>query len=396
MRISLRCAVLLAFFAAVPAFGQIGPDVLVLGADDALYQNDVRVRLESTSLFGSVTVVDARSTTPTLQELQSFDAVLTWSNWDYGNAVQLGDTLADYVDAGGGVVVATFANSEPSATRYLGGRWQMGNYEVIVDQSGYHGGAASMGVVHQPAHPLMAGVTAFDGGSLAYRANATSLTAGAQSIADWTDNTSLVATHGTLQNRVDLNFFPPSNAVDGSSWLLSSDGARLLGNAVLYVAGGAGNFTVYCSGDGTATACPCGNAGAADNGCASSVSASGANLAGTGATSLSNDSAVLHGTLMPNSSALYYQGTTRTAAGLGTVFGDGLRCASGTIIRLKTKVNSGGASQFPGAGDPSLSVRGGVTVPGTRTYQVWYRNAAAYCGPSTFNLTNGLEVSWGG
>ncbi|MEQ1728806.1 MAG: hypothetical protein ABL982_10525, partial [Vicinamibacterales bacterium] len=35
----------------------------------------------------------------------------------------------------------------------------------------------------------------------------------------------------------------------------------------------------YCFGDGTGTACPCGNAGAAGNGCASSINANGANLA---------------------------------------------------------------------------------------------------------------------
>jgi hypothetical protein len=27
-------------------------------------------------------------------------------------------------------------------------------------------------------------------------------------------------------------------------------------------------------------------------------------------------------------------------------------------------------------------------------YQLWYRNAAAFCTPSTFNLTNGLDVTW--
>ena len=40
-------------------------------------------------------------------------------------------------------------------------------------------------------------------------------------------------------------------------------------------------------------------------------------------------------------------------------------------------------------------VRGLVTVPGTRTYQAWYRNSASYCTVSTFNLSNGLEISWG-
>jgi hypothetical protein len=29
-----------------------------------------------------------------------------------------------------------------------------------------------------------------------------------------------------------------------------------------------------------------------------------------------------------------------------------------------------------------------------RRYQVWYRNAAAFCTPDTYNLTNGFEVTW--
>ena len=37
---------------------------------------------------------------------------------------------------------------------------------------------------------------------------------------------------------------------------------------------------------------------------------------------------------------------------------------------------------------------GNVAAPGLRTYQVWYRNAAAFCTPSTFNLTNGWETTW--
>ena len=39
-------------------------------------------------------------------------------------------------------------------------------------------------------------------------------------------------------------------------------------------------------------------------------------------------------------------------------------------------------------------VRGGVTAGNVRRYQVWYRNSAAFCTPATFNLTNGLSVTW--
>ena len=77
------------------------------------------------------------------------------------------------------------------------------------------------------------------------------------------------------------------------------------------------------------------------------------------------------------------------------MFGDGLRCAAGTIVRLKTKTVVGGTAAYPQAGDPSVSVRGQLPAGGgTRHYQTWYRNAAAFCTPSTFNLTNGVRLTW--
>jgi hypothetical protein len=146
----------------------------------------------------------------------------------------------------------------------------------------------------------------------------------------------------------------------------------------------------FCFGDGTGTACPCGNSGAAGNGCASSVNASGAHLSGSGFASIAADSLVLGGSGMPNSACLFFQGTTQ----IDNVFGDGKRCAGGAVVRLGTKFNSGGASHYPSGTDAHVAVKGGVTTPGTRTYQIWYRNAAAFCTPSTFNLTNGQMVTW--
>jgi len=151
----------------------------------------------------------------------------------------------------------------------------------------------------------------------------------------------------------------------------------------------------FCFGDGTGNACPCGNVGAAGNGCAHSISASGANLSGSGSASLANDTLVLSGTGMPNSSALYFQGTTQQNGGLGSAFGDGLRCAGGTVIRLGTKTNASGSSHYPALGDLTISVQGLVATPGTRPYQVWYRNSASFCTASTFNLSNGVLVAWG-
>jgi hypothetical protein len=152
---------------------------------------------------------------------------------------------------------------------------------------------------------------------------------------------------------------------------------------------------VFCAGDGSGVACPCGNSGAPGHGCANSVNPSGGLLTATGNSSLSNDTVVLLGSGMPDSSVLYFQGTTQHGGGAGATFGDGKRCAGGTVTRLGTKTNAGGASQYPAAGDTAVSVRGGVTSPGVRTYQAWYRNAASFCTAATFNLTNGIEIIWG-
>ncbi len=153
---------------------------------------------------------------------------------------------------------------------------------------------------------------------------------------------------------------------------------------------------LFCAGDGTGTACPCGNHSSPSNnsGCLHSIG-TGGKLRATGFASLSADTVILRGTQMPSSPALYFQGTTRQNAGAGTALGDGKLCAGGSTVRLKTVFNVAGASQYPQSGDPPVSARGLVTMPGTRTYQVWFRNAAAYCTAATFNLTNGLDITWG-
>lgn len=180
--------------------------------------------------------------------------------------------------------------------------------------------------------------------------------------------------------------------------VLASDVGSFTVNSLAAFAGPAGpacsTGTPYCFGDGTGTACPCGNNGSAGNGCANSLFATGANLSASGNPSLSNDTVVLTATETPNSSVLFFQGNIQQNGGAGAAFGDGKRCAGGTVIRLGTKSAVGNTSSYPTAGDQPVSIRGFIGAPGQRTYQGWYRNAGAFCTPSTFNLTNGVELSW--
>ena len=172
---------------------------------------------------------------------------------------------------------------------------------------------------------------------------------------------------------------------------LSNHNGSVNGFQLVYLGNGS---TSFCAGDGTGTACPCGNNGSAGNGCANSIVAAGGALATTGLPSIATDTLVIVGSNMPNSSALYFQGTSQAGGGAGSVFGDGLRCAAGSVIRLGTKQNASGGSQYPAAGDLTIAVKGLNSAGAVRDYQCWYRNAASFCTVSTFNLTNGVQVTW--
>jgi hypothetical protein len=95
----------------------------------------------------------------------------------------------------------------------------------------------------------------------------------------------------------------------------------------------------------------------------------------------------------PTAPCLFFQGTGQST--IASVFGDGLRCTNGVVLRIGSKVAVNGQATYPGPGDLPISIKGNVPAEGgIRTYQVWYRNAAVFCTPSTFNLTGGVRMLW--
>jgi hypothetical protein len=211
---------------------------------------DVQTRLMATGFFSAVDIINVTTTgggTPSLNTLLQYDSLLCYTNSTPANNNTWGDVLADYVDAGGGVVVAVFANSTTSVGRNIGGRWQLG-YEVIMDQSGNASGAgATLGTVHVPGHPVLAGVTSFAGGTTGSRPTGTALEVGAFVVAEWSDGKILVA-QGANPRRVDLGFYPPNASCSQSGW--STGGDLLMANALVATANGAtfGPYGAGCAG----------------------------------------------------------------------------------------------------------------------------------------------------
>ncbi len=157
-----------------------------------------------------------------------------------------------------------------------------------------------------------------------------------------------------------------------------------------------GGGVAYCFGDGSAAACPCANEDPfARRGCANS-SGSGARLFGSGSPIVASDTLVLHGTgLLPGQPALLFQGNNRVAGGLGTAFGDGLRCAGGMVRRVRVLLpDAQGAVSYPAATQPSIASLTGVSPGEVKRFQLWYRDPVGSACGNGFNLSNGLEITW--
>jgi hypothetical protein len=201
------------------------------------WATDVYNKVIADPRISSITMIDAGIVTPDFGELLAFDSVMCWSLFDFANDTAIGDALAAYVDAGGGVVLAEFA-IHGTDTSTVAGRFASDNYYCIERTVGSSvDGAASLGTVHVPVSPLMEGVGSFNGGGGRYRP-AGALHPNATRIASWNTGEILVATRFDLAGRrVDLGFFPPSSTAQSDFWDAATDGDLLMANALVYAGG---------------------------------------------------------------------------------------------------------------------------------------------------------------
>ncbi len=180
----------------------------------------IRAAMLATGLVTNDELVerDVCGTPPTLAQLSELGSVLVWSNFPFGQRDALGDVLADYVDQGGGVVLATYAFSQPWA---VGGRIATANYTPFLVSDNRRDTANMLDLAaSNTAHPIMAGVPA---GPYFENQNYVNpdLTPGASLIAVDTQGNRVVAVKGRI---VGISIFPGFG-----------DMGRLFTNAVLFV-----------------------------------------------------------------------------------------------------------------------------------------------------------------
>jgi catechol 2,3-dioxygenase-like lactoylglutathione lyase family enzyme len=182
-------------------------------------------------------------------------------------------------------------------------------------------------------------------------------------------------------------------------------GGQLVGMRDAWLARYGPSLPLLCEpGLGETIACPCSNpASGPGRGCDNSSATGGASLSAAGDALLSGDS--LEFTAQdekPTALSVFLQGTTEVPQGI--VFGQGVRCAGGTLHRLYVHVASGGAVTIPNVllGDSSVSAcsaaLGDVILPGqSRWYSFYYRDPLILGGcpaASTFNTGPTMRAVW--
>lgn len=208
-------------------------DVAILGAIGDDWIADVKAKLQGTGFFDSIDTYNVMDyEIPTLSTLQQYQAVFVFSDASFYGGDDMGDVLADYVDSGGGVVVAAFSyNSETPMG--MSGRMVTDGY-LPFSSGDYNYGSEMTMVADIPESPILKGVNSFSGGSESwyddvYLINSATL------IAHWDNGVPMIATLEFGDARVvGLDFYPVSGDMRDGFWDSSTDGALIMGNALAW------------------------------------------------------------------------------------------------------------------------------------------------------------------
>jgi len=207
--------------------GNVGNKVLLVAAASQNYVQDVQMRLMATMAFSAVDIFSANQSTPTLNQLQPYDAILVFSDSGFADATGLGNVVANYFDQGGRVVIATFAN----ASVPIQGTWAQ---RQLIQPSGQEEPNDSLGMINEPNSPLVAGVKTLTA-TAAYRSTGGAINGGVV-VAQWQSGKPLII-RGVINGRnvATVNMYPPSaGQTTGRQDFWMGDGANLLRNALLF------------------------------------------------------------------------------------------------------------------------------------------------------------------
>ncbi len=225
---------------------------IIIHSADSIYAEDVQSKLEELLIFDEKNTFDLRTGTPHVDSLLQYSSVLVFPNLGFPNPVAIGDSLAKYVDLGGAVVDAAFSEADLAPSR-LGGNFE--DYNLMSPFEYNVLNATVLSDVVELGHPIMNNINSFSTARYSY--TGIIVKPNVHVVAQYSNGSPVVLTQENVgpasTRRVFLNFFPPSYdfANDTHSWDASTDGSRIIANALLWAAHVEFPLPEYCSSHST-------------------------------------------------------------------------------------------------------------------------------------------------
>jgi hypothetical protein len=167
-------------------------NLLILSGGDLAFANDTAaVSAMFTSMPGVTrSTLFFLNTAPTLGYLRQFDVILLFANGLFNQSTTLGNRIAEYVQAGGNVITATFYWQNRSDSSLEATGWgALEGIDPFSSGTGQTYQAALLNATATVAHPLTSGVNVLT--STGFR-GAVTAKAGTTVVAQWNDGSPLI------------------------------------------------------------------------------------------------------------------------------------------------------------------------------------------------------------
>jgi hypothetical protein len=210
------------------------PRVAVFAATSGA--TDLATKLTATGAFNSVGS-NTLTSTPTVAQLQAYDAVVVYTYLTVTAA--FGDNLATYLESGGGVVLMDYESQETGTYALLGRYEAQYTMSTPISSASWLTTVVTLGTLLEPASPLLSGVATYGlKGSTPYHLPASAFNRNSPIVvAQYSDGAPAVV-RGIIGGHpvVEINSSGSSSTYSSSyGWDATSDGAKLIRNALLYV-----------------------------------------------------------------------------------------------------------------------------------------------------------------
>jgi hypothetical protein len=213
--------------------GSSPPKVAVLSGSS---NHDLQNKLVALGTFGAVDFFDVSSVTPTVAQLKGYDAVALYTYLSFDDGPTFSENLAQYLEAGGGVVIFDYETQE-LGTYGLAGRYQstytlsnpIDSFDWITD------GGFGIGTINDVGSPIFAGVTtAGCSASDCSHLPTSAFKPGVHVVATWSDGTPAVVTGTIAGHRVaEINIHGRSDdAASYDGWDPTTNTAVLIANTL--------------------------------------------------------------------------------------------------------------------------------------------------------------------